>query len=330
MPITPTAWAAQRSKGANNTGTFISDRIHTSSPDSSSAGKAKASGQGNRSQSSKSQKAQSPAVQALQKLISNLSNSPDNSNKAKPKDDDPREGLGCFCLAQVHKLSPYISICNSCGLILCEINQPYRPCPYKTCGQPLLSPQGRATLIDSLNEKVARTLEEEAQSERKAIEEQRRAAGAFPELNPQSHGPHGQSNSPHAPQGGTHKVLSLTKKGAVLTKVRKSSPSTTPKAAKADLPPVERIIRIPAPSEQPSVQSFAKDKGENEDARPWENPRVSSITYVPPPKQQQKPRDGVTTGGSGEIGANRNAKKRSKKKSKGEQSDQVVPESIEP
>lgn len=281
MPIQATPWISQRSKG-----NFISDRIQTPSPDSSS----KAKGSGN--QRSHSSKPQSPAVQALKILISNLSNPHGGAASKYSGSNSNSSGRdeGCFCLAQVHKLSPYVSICQSCGLILCELNQPYRPCPYKACGQPLLSPQGRAALIDSLNEKVTRTLEEEVELERKQIQEEKRAAGAFPELRP-----HGQSQAPGGKSGGaggassgpTHKVLSLTQKGAVLTTVRKISPSPSPKPAKVELPPVER--RVPAPPDKPSYQVLSKD------ARAWENPRAKGVTYVPLPKVTQGSSGGGTS-----------------------------------
>ncbi|PVG00787.1 hypothetical protein CPB86DRAFT_840940 [Serendipita vermifera] len=258
MPTPTTAW----SKSAK--GQLLSDRIpnqpRTPSPNPGGKGK------GSNPQASK--QPQSPEVTRLQQLISKISTD-------KQKGKGPIEG--CFCLARNHKLSPYVPICRSCGLILCELNQPYNACPFGACNQPLLTAQSRNALLDSLNEQVAKTIIEEEEAKRRQEEEARRAAGAFPQLAPSSAASHSkqQNNKPVQPPG-PHKVLSLTQKGAVLT-VRKStpSPSNKPKEIK-DVPPP--VVRVPPPKDGPDYIMPKNNAG------PWENLRAERIIYVPPPK----------------------------------------------
>jgi len=254
-PSTP--WTSQRSKGY-----VVSDRIQPSGAGSKSAV------QSNKQKQSTS-KQQSPEVNRLQKLISYLQNPPPLS---KAEDE-----VGCFCLAQVHKISPHTPLCMSCGLILCELNQPYRPCPFKPCGQDLLAGQARAALIDSLKEKVVQTIAEEEDIRRKEEEERRRAAGAFPELGPGS-SPTPTKSSPAA----AHKVLSLTQKGAILTTTRKVL--TPPPAQSSKVDTAVPVPRVPAPPQQP-VRFLSRDlKGD------WESLRSSRMVYVPPPQVGQTAR----------------------------------------
>lgn len=272
-----TPWTSnQRSKGH-----LVSERIP--SPRVQPPAK-----QTNASQSNK--QPQSPEVARLQKLISYIQNPPPLTSKA-----DTEAAGGCFCLAQVHKLSPYTPLCTSCGLVLCELNEPYRSCPFKpACGQALLSPQARSALIDSLNEKVAITLVEEENVRRREEEDRRRAAGAFPTLGPAGPGlglgpaaatAAGAKSAPAAP----HKVLSLTQKGAVLTTTRKIKTTTTtstmaPVAAfKSDT--TIPVHRIPPPPQEPVRYPADTTRGE------WESLRSTRMVYVPPPQaEQQQPK----------------------------------------
>lgn len=249
-PSTP--WTSQRPKGH-----IISDRIQSPSTAASKTAAQTKQKQG-------SSKQQSPEVNHLLKLISYLQNP-----TSLPKSEGETEG--CFCLAQVHKISPHTPLCMSCGLILCDLNQPYRGCPFKGCGQTLLSPRAQAALIESLNEKIAITIAEEETTRRKEEEDRRRAAGAFPQLGPGSSTPAPIKPTPSAP----HKVLSLTQKGAILTIVRKTStpPPTRPFKLDTTVP----VCRIPPPPQEP-VRLPVKDmKGH------WESLRSPRMVYVPPP-----------------------------------------------
>ena len=82
--------------------------------------------------------------------------------------------------ARIHALSEYTPICSSCGLVLCTLQPPYRPCP--DCSSPLLTPPARAALVAQLEELRAHVLREEAEAREREAEELRLAVGAFPAL----------------------------------------------------------------------------------------------------------------------------------------------------
>lgn len=247
MPPT-TPWTGHKSRP----GGLLSDRIQVKT---AAATKSPAA-----TKSSAANEKQSPAVIALRLLISNL--------QKDPIQEDRNDG--CFCQGRVHPVSAYVKLCRSCGLILCELNQPYKRCPFASCGELLLAPHERKALVESLNEKIAFTIAEEDKKRLREDEERRRAAGAFPELGG-SHTP-AKSTVPSAP----HKVLSLTSKGAVLTTTRKvvaPPPTTVPKRAVTPPP-----IRIPAPNSEPTFSPA------NQGTRQWESLRGISIKYVSAPK----------------------------------------------
>jgi hypothetical protein len=174
-----------------------------------------------------------------------------------------------------------VPICRSCGFILCELNQPYDPCPFAACKQPLLTPQARTALIDSLNEQVAKTIIEEEEAKRRQEEEARRAAGAFPQLGPSSAASHPMPNNKPVQASTSYKVLSIGNKDqkgkVVVTTVHKStpSPSNKPKELKEAPPPV---VRIPPPKDGPDFVMPRSNAGA------WENLRTERIPYIPPPK----------------------------------------------
>jgi Putative zinc finger motif, C2HC5-type len=248
-PSTP--WTSQRSKGH-----VVSDRIQSPSAGSKTA-----------AQKQTSSKHQSPEVNRLQKLISYLQNP-----ASLPKSESEE---GCFCLAQVHKISLYAPLCISCGLILCDLNQPYRACPFNSCGQTLLAPQARAALITTLGEKIAITIAEEENMRRKEEEDRRRAAGAFPQLGPGSSSPMPTKPISSAP----HKILSLTQKGAILTTVRKTPtpPPTRPFKVDTTVP----VSRIPPPPQEAVRFPVMDMKGD------WQSVRSTRMVYVPLPQAEQ-------------------------------------------
>jgi hypothetical protein len=90
-------------------------------------------------------------------------------------------------VARIHALSEYTPICSSCGLILCALQPPYRPCPH--CSAPLLTPSARAALLAQLEELRAHLLKEEAEAREREAEELRVAEGAFPVLSVSGSGP---------------------------------------------------------------------------------------------------------------------------------------------
>lgn len=278
MPNPTTAWSLsqqQRSRGV-----LTSERIspQPSRGHSPNLRSSKLPGQPQASSTSSS-----PEVLQLQKIITQLQQSASpkpgaNVNIGGVKD---RVEQGCFCLAQTHKLSPYTPLCVSCGLILYELHPPYRNCPFTPCGQPLLTPQARTVLIQTLNDKIVAMIEAEEIKRRREEEERRQAAGAFPMLAPSSSlhvpGTSGKPRTPPPPSSNTpHKVLSLTQKGAVLTTtVRKTTPTPSAQGTKGDPKPV--VQRVPMPPEEPV--SF-KPK---ENMAPWESLRFPRIIYEPPP-----------------------------------------------
>src|SRR6266403_4415812 len=83
-------------------------------------------------------------------------------------------------VARIHALSEYTPLCSSCGLVLCALQLPHRPCPH--CTTPLLTPPARAALIAQLEELRAFALKEEAEAHEREAEELRLAEGAFPAL----------------------------------------------------------------------------------------------------------------------------------------------------
>jgi len=127
---------------------------------------------------------------------------------------------GCFCQARMHKLSPYTPICLSCGLIICDLHQPFWICPHGPCSSVLLSPAARDTLLARLDAQISETVIKEAQARLQAIEDARAAEGAFPALastmgagaaGGASVGEAGASDPLRShPANQTRKVLSLT------------------------------------------------------------------------------------------------------------------------
>ncbi|EIM86403.1 uncharacterized protein STEHIDRAFT_42338, partial [Stereum hirsutum FP-91666 SS1] len=84
------------------------------------------------------------------------------------------------CLARNHNLSSHTPLCTSCGLILCALQPPYFPCPH--CSSPLLTPSQQLSHLSSLALQLSETLEREENQRLQAIENAKKAAGAFPVL----------------------------------------------------------------------------------------------------------------------------------------------------
>ena len=116
----------------------------------------------------------------------------------------------CFFLggaARAHALSEYTPLCTACGLVLCSLHPPHRPCPH--CAKPLLTPPARAALIVQLEEQRAHTLAEEATAREREVEEQRLAEGAFPALKNLQLAGSGSGPAPGSAQQQQHRVISV-------------------------------------------------------------------------------------------------------------------------
>lgn len=151
----------------------------------------------------------------------------------------------------------------------------------------MLTAHARLSLIQSLEHSIANTLAQEANERQQAIEEARRAAGAFPTLAASAVASHPGGLDAH-PVNQPHKVLSLnskTKKVTVssYTKAQRPPNISTFKGAAAE--PVEpEPRRVPRPPPEVPFSS----KPQNTD-RLWMNVRPGSkpVTYIPPPASTQ-------------------------------------------
>ncbi|KAI0251732.1 hypothetical protein BJV78DRAFT_1374762 [Lactifluus subvellereus] len=167
----------------------------------------------------------SAAVRKLDELLaglrsSNPSQHPNHDNNARAAAADSGD---CFCQARAHALSEYTPLCTACGLILCSLHPPHRPCPH--CAKPLLAPPARAALIVQLEEQRAHTLAEEAAAREREVEEQRAAEGAFPALNPQRAGP---GPAPAPGSASQHQVLTVDARTKRIKVESYSAPTPTP------------------------------------------------------------------------------------------------------
>ncbi|KAI0282421.1 hypothetical protein BC826DRAFT_1110801 [Russula brevipes] len=174
-PRRGTPWASSR-------GSLLSDRIRPSGPPQPTKGKGKAA--------ATPEPPRSAAVRKLDELLAGLRSSestqPPNSENNKDVLAGPGDLRvdrdGCFCQARAHALSEYTPLCTACGLVLCTLHPPHRPCPH--CATPLLSRPARTALVAQLEELRAHTLAEEAAARERAVEALRMAEGAFPALPP--------------------------------------------------------------------------------------------------------------------------------------------------
>jgi hypothetical protein len=186
-------------------GSLLSDRIRppSRSPQPTKSEKAK----GKAKAATPEPPPRSIAVRKLDELLDGLRSS--STSNQQPKNETRKattaQGAGasadrdgCFCqgtsasffllaslsyitiVARIHALSEYTPLCSSCGLILCALQPPHRPCPH--CSAPLLTPSARAALLAQLEELRAHALEEEAEAREREAQELRLAEGAFPAL----------------------------------------------------------------------------------------------------------------------------------------------------
>lgn len=126
-----------------------------------------------------------------------------------------------------------------------------------------------------MDEQIASRLEKEERDRDQAIEEARRAAGAFPTLA----GGHNQNEAAFNPRPSqqTHKVLSLnsiTKKATVTSYTKSPVPSRPISRAESI---EEEPVRIQKPS---NSVSFA---GKLDGTRPWADLKGESVKYIAAP-----------------------------------------------
>lgn len=267
---------------------WISDRIPSSK-----------SKQPAQTQGKDKQKAQEPPKSKEVRRLEHLRN---GLRYATGRERDPKGG--CFCqgtsahsaslhppsvistpsVARMHTLSPYTPICRSCGLVLCELQLPHFACPH--CASPLLTPEARRALGARLDIQINETLAQEEEERKRAVEQARAAAGAFPTLAASASGlsPSSTSDALAAhPTNQTHKVLSLNSKTKKVTVASyHSSPVVSRSASresnrKDDAKPDTKRV-APPPSDVP----FAKER--RDPGRPWANLKGGTTTYIPPPK----------------------------------------------
>jgi hypothetical protein len=211
-------------------------------------------------------------------------------------------------LARNHALSSYIPICRGCGLILCELNMPYHACPH--CSFQILTPPVRTSLLVRLDAQISERLAKEERDREQAIEDARKAAGAFPTLaagvSLSSEGSGTVVGGTVAPrpineaiQNQTHKVLSLnskTKKVTLSSYTQSLVPSRLPSRplsrAEDDEP---EPTRVPRP---PSEVAFV---GKLDNTRPWADLKSagSGVRYVPAPVSVQSRDEGIEEGAVG-------------------------------
>ncbi|KAH9004428.1 hypothetical protein EDB86DRAFT_3240426 [Lactarius hatsudake] len=185
----------------------------------------------------------SAAVRKLDELLAGLrSSSAEPAQSQRLKDHRVSSAQdGCFCQARTHALSEYTPLCTACGLVLCALHQPHRPCPH--CTAPLLDPTARAALLVQLEEQRAHTLAEEAAARARAAEELRMAEGAFPAL--------GGAPGAGAGAGGGGagaRVLSLVGQRVVVESYRAASDMRSKEAAETEEDAEDGVPpRVPPP-----------------------------------------------------------------------------------
>ncbi|KAH9163324.1 hypothetical protein EDB89DRAFT_2078960 [Lactarius sanguifluus] len=168
-PRSGTAWTSDRIRPQTHK---PSAHLVAQAPSKSDKGKGRAS---------TPEPPRSAAVRKLDELLAGLRSSAEPTQSQRLKDNRVSSAHdGCFCQARTHALSEYTPLCTACGLVLCALHPPHRPCPH--CTAPLLDPAARAALLVQLEEQRAHTLAEEAAARGRAAEELRMAEGAFPAL----------------------------------------------------------------------------------------------------------------------------------------------------
>lgn len=223
-------------------------------------------------------------------------------------------------------MNAYAPLCRTCGLILCSVNPPYRTCP--SCDSAPVPPASVPTLLSRLDGELADTLAREDAARVQAVDDARRAAGAFPTL--QGSAPPTRTPSPgaaaqiHAPAPTTHKVLSLHGGKRVTLSSYTTSPAGSRPVSRGDGKSDEQRAaeemgsRIAAPPrEVVCAPPLAPGEISWEDRRPG----ARKVRYIPTPsggegkKGKAKAKEGAAEGGAiGGGGAQKSTKAKGKQK----------------
>ncbi|KAI6007938.1 hypothetical protein EDC04DRAFT_2966252 [Pisolithus marmoratus] len=147
--------------------------------------------------------------------------------------------------------SPFATAAVSC---FCNLNLPHYACPH--CGESFLDNARRSALVAQVLEELRRQVAKEEEQRNRAIEEARKAEGAFPML-PGASGTQGAcrpagKGTATGPQS-SHKVLSLN--------------STTKKKNHVGSLPLQEI-------------SYVKQPPDPEHS--WKNMQFPDLQYIPP------------------------------------------------
>ncbi|KAJ3773273.1 hypothetical protein FB446DRAFT_733609 [Lentinula raphanica] len=249
-----------RTTAWSHSSSLTSDRLTPSSRPASSQSNSKGKVKGKSSEPVIPKSVQVRKLESLLAALRDLAQSP----KKDPKG-------GCFCQAREHSLSSYTPICRTCGLILCDVNQPQFACPH--CLTSLVAGNIRDSLITRIQAQLDETVAREMAARERAIEAAKQEAGAFPMLS----GAIPPSQKLVAPQPRTHKVLSVNSKSK---KVSLSSYTTTPASSRpssrSEVKDEEAaILRISPP---PSEVVFAQK--DIDQSRPWSNLLGGNPVYI--------------------------------------------------
>ena len=183
---------------------------------------------------------------------------------------------------------------------------PYFACPH--CLSPILTPSVRSSILTRLESQISERLAKEERDREQAVEEARKAAGAFPTLvagvsaSPTGNGPVGGTASPRpmAPNQ-SHKVLSLnakTKKVTISSYSQSPVPSRPSSRAEHD---EQEPVRVPKPTAQANSMRS-----------------VEGVKYVPAPVLERQGHDAVEEASSGRRRTRRNRGRKDKQQANGD------------
>lgn len=196
--------------------------------------------------------------------------------------------------ARVHALATYTPQCAACGLVLCDRQAAYAPCP--SCARPTLAPPALARLVQRVEGDIAAQLSHEA-DEREEAERVRKerllarsGGGAFPSLPGGAGGAAGKASSADV----TRRVLTIGKpKGKGKPKATLTTTTYTSAPAPSSSATVEEVDdTIPRPRSPPlDTARVSKELAKAlayraEHDRPWADPKAERAgevwEYIPP------------------------------------------------
>jgi DNA-directed RNA polymerase subunit RPC12/RpoP len=212
----------------------------------------------------------------------------------------PQQSTECkYSLARNHALSSYTPICRDCGLILCELNMPYFACPH--CSSQILTQSVRLSILARLEAQISERLAKEERDREQAIEDAKKAAGAFPTLaagvtlTSNNSGPVGGGKFTPRPINQTtrnqsHQVLTIDsqKKTATLASYTKSpAPPSRPLSRSKNEEP--EPVRVSKPAAEVAFV------GKLDNTRPWADLKrgAKGVKYIASPTSEHKDNEEV-------------------------------------